>query len=487
MKQIVIGIDGGDERILNYFDMPYFKSLREKSKSFEMKEDRWSRGWVEMYTGMHARETNAFYEMPMMDGTMRFTRKYSWRDAEENSNVKFLWGQLDGAGVRSVFMNIPTTFPAPQMKNGAFVAGAGGGLNNFSTIPEGLCSDADTEKLLTELGYVVDLRYKSSGITELEKLFEKLDEMMLKRAECFVKTCKHQNADFGFLAFRATTIVQYVAMSEIEMLCGKQNYTDLIANPEEKERPIHAMLKKHYKNLDKALEIIFTSLDPEHYVLTADHGCVPFLKKVNINKLLEFEGFQTTNQAGKKVKDLLCKILPKKQFQALKSITPKKAQSLAQGYAPSKTKAFGSANVHGIYINDARRFNGVVEDGEELERTVRDICEFINTNEVAQSNHITARPYRNNYPDAFYNDCLPDIWIDMPESYFPEIGPEFVSVNEQYAPILNLYDVPTDVNSGQKGSNPLFIVDKATALNFEKLNDRELTVTYDLIKKVFNL
>jgi len=214
MKQLVIGIDGGDERILEYFDMPFYRKILGESKSFEMNEDRWSRGWAEMYTGMHARETNAFYEMPLLDGTIKFTRKFSWKEATKNPSVKFLWEVLDEANIRSVFMNIPTTFPAPKLKNGVIIAGAGGGLNNLFSIPEGLCSEKEIENLLNELNYVVDLRYKTSGITDLALLFEKLDEMMLKRAECFVEVCKKQDAEFGFLAFRATTIVQYLALSE---------------------------------------------------------------------------------------------------------------------------------------------------------------------------------------------------------------------------------------------------------------------------------
>jgi len=243
----------------------------------------------------------------------------------------------------------------------------------------------------------------------------------------------------------------------------------------------------NFENLDKALEIIFSGLTPERHILTADHGCVPFVKRVDVNKFLEGEGVQQSASFNKKVKEALYRILPKKYFNLVKSFTPKRIQSSAHGIATSKTRAFGNTNIHGIYINDERRFNGSVKEGEELDTLVDEICRQINTSEVAKSNEISARVYRRYYPHAYYNDSLPDIWIDMPEIYFPEAASNFVSVNEQYSSIIDLNDIPTDVNSGQKGSDPLMILDPVTAQRFEELSDHELTSVYHLVTKEFNL
>lgn len=275
MKQLIIGIDGGDEEILGYFQMPFYESLITKSKRLHLVEDCWSRGWAEMYTGMHARETKAFYELPNLDGTLKFNRRYSWKTSLENPKCKMLWDVLESQGVNSLFMNIPTTFPCPEMKHGCFVAGAGGGLNNVSEIPDGLCSDPSIKEDLNLAGYIVDLRYKTSGIKDLDELFEKLNQMMMKRAECFVTLCKKKKTEFGFLVFRATTIVQYVARSEIEELA---NLFKEYGNDYKPVKKIHKLLIGHFRLLDDALKHIFTELSPEKYIVTADHGCVPFKK-----------------------------------------------------------------------------------------------------------------------------------------------------------------------------------------------------------------
>lgn len=485
MKFLVVGIDGGDERIMNHFNMPFFRSLFKDSKSYDLNEDRWSRGWAEMYTGEHARESGAFYELPELDGTMRFHRRYSWEKAAENPIVKYLWDRLDEEGISSVFMNIPTTYPAPKIQHGRFISGAGGGLNNVKTIPDDLCSDAETKKILEKMNYVVDLRYATSGIKILEELFEKLNDMMLKRAEAFVAICNKDRSDFGFIAFRATTIIQYIAMSEIEHLIESGKTKGGGGNCD--DRAIHQLLREHYSVLDGVLKLIWDSLNPERYILTADHGCVPFMNKVNLNHFLTTNNLQEQASCSAKFKKMLWRLLPRKQFEALKKIVPKAALKRSQGYVSSKTKAFGNTNIHGLYINDTKRFGGIIEDGEKLNDAVDQICDLLNNSILAKDHRMKAFPYRRKYPDAFFYDSLPDIWVDMSENYFPESGPTVVTTNDLYGPITALENVPTDMNSGQKGSNPLFVIDAETAKDFELASTNDLTVVYKLIVKYFSL
>ena len=52
MELLIIGIDGGDERIIRGMDMPFLQSLIEKSHSRKLTEDIYSRGWAEIMTGL---------------------------------------------------------------------------------------------------------------------------------------------------------------------------------------------------------------------------------------------------------------------------------------------------------------------------------------------------------------------------------------------------------------------------------------------------
>ncbi|MGC6582162.1 MAG: alkaline phosphatase family protein [Akkermansiaceae bacterium] len=484
MKHLVIGIDGGTERILRYFEMPFTKELIEKSRMRELQEDVWSRGWAEMYTGMHARETRAFYELPNLDGTHRFNRKFGYRTASENPQTRFLWDELDEKGVKSLFMNIPTTYPAPKLKHGVFVAGAGGGLNDVSTIPDGLCQPPESKEILEDAGYVVDLRYGPSGIKELEVLFQKLNEMMVKRAEGFVKLAKQYGSEFGFLAFRATTIVQYVAMSEIEMIIGDLEMPEIGQAAD--ERPIHALIKEHYRELDRALEHLFTELQPEHFILTADHGHVPFLKRANMTPLLVELGFQKEAKAGKSIKKMISKMLPQKLFVRVAQSAPKGIRQKVRGFDVKRSLAFANTNIHGVYVNDARRFGGPVREGKNLDKVVDEIVETLNRNEQFLDAGMKARPYRRDHLDAHFADYLPDVWIDFPDDvFFDSNDPKFLTPNKQFAPILNLKDVPSDVNSGQKGKKPLFFYDEGQKNLVPPDGDLDLTLVYRMVTSFF--
>lgn len=488
MNQLIIGIDGGDERILRHFEMPFVHSLFERSASHELREDVWSRGWAEMYTGRHARETKAFYEMPALDGTRRFHRKFSWKDSAQNPEVKFLWDLVDESGIKSLFMNIPTTFPTPTLKHGVFVAGAGGGLNDVSKIPDGLCSSDEARRILEDSGYVVDLRYKPSGITELEVLFAELDKMMERRAEGFVKLARHFGSEFGFIAFRATTIVQYVAMSEIEMLIGGLEMPELFSGPDSAERPIHRLIKQHYRALDRVIEHLFTELDPKHFILTADHGHAPFLKIANLNPMLVKLGYQKRSAAGRNLKRKIGSLLPKKLSMKLVKAAPVAVKEMSRGYDVRVSRAFSQPNIHGIYINDEKRFGGPVAEGPELDKLVEDICLAFNKDPEVKENGMSAAPYRRHHPDAAFADFLPDIWVERPEEiFFDGLGEKFVEPNPQFAPIFDLKDVPTDVNSGQKGRRPLFYCDQDTSSLVEQAGCNDLTVVYKACREQIHL
>jgi predicted AlkP superfamily phosphohydrolase/phosphomutase len=487
MKHIVIGIDGGTEKILRHFEMPFTQKLLDQSGSETLHEDVWSRGWAEMYTGLHARDTKAFYQLPYLDGTHRFHRKYNWKDSMENPEVKPLWDLLDERGVKTLFMNIPTTFPTPQLKNGIFVAGAGGGLNDLSKILDGMCSSEEVRNRLEELNYIVDLRYQTSGITELELLFKGLDDMMLKRAECFVALAKEYHSEFGFLAFRATTIVQYVAYSEIEILMGESEMSELDLQGTKDDRPIHKLLREHYRKLDQALELVFTELAPENFILTADHATVPFLKRANMNPLLSKLGFQQTAKTGQSLKQLVGRFIPGKWMAKIALKTPKSIREATRGFNVGQAKAFSCHDVHGVYVNDSRRFNGPVQEGAELDALVEELCEKLNSDQEFKDHQMTASKYRSRYKDAHFADLLPDVWIERPEEiFFDGIGSKFVEPNPNYAPITGLHEVPRDVNSGQKGKHPIFVFNRELAEQIAADPRNDLTKVYSTTDRIFS-
>lgn len=126
MSMIVYGIDGIDVKILESVCPDFFEFLQ-KFQHFEVYDDTLGRGWSKIYTGELPTVTNAYFQMPVADGTYKIEKNYNLQSkGASNDNLQYLWQVADDLRVKSVFVNMPTASPAP--KNGkVFIAGMGGG------------------------------------------------------------------------------------------------------------------------------------------------------------------------------------------------------------------------------------------------------------------------------------------------------------------------------------------------------------------------
>ena len=288
MKQLIIGIDGGDQSILEQMPMPFLKSLLERGETKHLTEDLLSRGWVEILSGKYARDTKAFYMVPKCDGTNKIVFKYSLGELLGNKEVKPIW-EIPGKDVPVAMMNVPTTFPA-QPVNGFFVSGAGGGVNKVDGIPESLCHPKSLASDLSKLGYKIDIRFGTAGIKDISQLFDQLSEMLEKRAEAFIELQKKYETEFAFVTFRATTVIQYLAMIEMQDYFERQkgNKGTVHKSTELWDRGF----KKLYTTLDVCIKNVFEATNPDNWTVTSDHGAVPYRYRVNINKFMQASGLQ---------------------------------------------------------------------------------------------------------------------------------------------------------------------------------------------------
>ena len=119
MKILTIGLDGGEKRIFQSMPMPNLHKILEQNVCLNVVEDLWSRGWAEILSGVHGRESGAFYAKPRLDGTHETTAMFNVSDYLLNSELQPLWSDLSDKGYIVGFMNLPTTIPA-QKVNGFF-------------------------------------------------------------------------------------------------------------------------------------------------------------------------------------------------------------------------------------------------------------------------------------------------------------------------------------------------------------------------------
>lgn len=483
MKLFIIGIDAADQDIFKAYDMPFINDLIKNSVTLNLKEDLLSRGWAEMISGRDAMHTDAFYAKPALNGSYNVDMKYTFRDSVNNDGIVPLWDLINNKGYSAGIMNIPTTAPATKI-NGFMVAGAGGGLNNLQKVDPSLCYPPDISGKLNDLGYIVDERFTPSGITDIDYLFERFEDMTSKRVKCYLELCHDFVPDFGFLALRSTAILQYLGMSEIET----HRKSSLAPDPKKSDHPNSILFRKtlfdFYSLLDNELKILFETLNPDHYILTSDHAMVPYTHKANYNKFLASNGFQEINKVT--TNSLLTSIkakMPPSLKKLIKGLNKNATPKFLLTFFPGKTTAFALNEISGIFIND-ERFGGPVTEGNQKRGLITEIIDLFNASPEAQQYGLHARPYRELHSEAKYNRYLPDIFVDRPDTLKHVGVGDAVYENPNYGPIVDLNVIDDDNWTGTKGSIPLFYCDKGLGKYFDDDLSDNLTCVYQLVERL---
>lgn len=470
MKLLTLGIDGGDLELFSNFKMPFLTSLIEKNKSIKLEEDLFSRGWIEIISGKHARENGGFYVMPKADGTMDFNFNYSFDDLKKNISDPLIWEFAEKKGCKIGIMNIPTTYPSPDV-NGFFVSGAGGGLNKIKGIPLEMCSNESIREILQDNGYILDIRLTPSGIKEIDELFNKLEEMMIKRTKLFIELLKKYKADYAFIVFRAPVIIEYLAMSEIDAI-KKNNYSNIWKDK----------LDDFFSLFDSCIEDIFKATLPDNFIITADHGMVNQRYHVNFNNFLQKNGYQKKEITIKEIIKLIAKkiIFPLQNIFGYHNLRPSFLKINRK-----ETSIFGVGYYNGLYINDQDRFGGPVQE-KEIEKMVDEVCITFNKSIEAKKYNMYARPYRRYYSEAKFNRLLPDIWVDAPNDFFFfGLNKNFIDKNPWFDKIKNIHHIPNDMFTGTKGKNPICIMNEGLAKFINKDDEKNLTLIYKITKRYF--
>ena len=477
MKALLIGIDGGDKRILDFFDKPYYRELKQRTHSRAAEEDLVGRGWAKIMTGLGQEATGAFYMAPKLDGTCQFSPGFRMKDCIEVHGIKPIWDLMGRRGCKVGIMNVPTTTPVFKV-NGFLIGSAGAGLYEIEGIPASIIPG------LKQNGYVMDIRLKPSGIRRLEDLFDRLKAMESIRAKTFVQLCKEQGTEFGFVVDRGTTVIQYLAMGEIEQLMAEKRGDRRAWRVSERLRDL---LHDYYSQLDNNIRFVVEALMPEHLIITADHGHAPYTHRGNMDAFLRRHGWLTKGsvpvRALRKARARGAHYLPDGTLKDALSWLFKEPESW---FVRDKTKAFGTYHCSGVYINDSRRFGGPVPEGQEMRALVREICGTFNASSEAGLYGMQARPYRERHMSARFADQLPDIIIEHPDSiFFDGRTTQLIRPNPNYGPLPPLEDVDEDMFTGQKGRHPVLLMDFGTQALVRQDDPRDLTIVYHLIDRIF--
>lgn len=467
MKLLIIGIDGGDQRIFENMEMPFLQKLLRENQSIKLEEDLWTRGWSEIFSGKIGTETGAFYTKPILyENEYKLTQSFKSTNYYDNDKITPLWKILNDRNQKVGLMNFPTTAPPPYQLDGFMITGAGSGISQkgIGSAPLKACYPKESKDILDDNEYIFDIRVNNSELRSVSELIENLINMHTKRVDNYIQLFKKYPVDIGGVAFMSTTRIQYLAMYEIENYISDQNYNS----------DILPLIKKLYSSLDDNLKRLTREINPDEILIVSDHGSEPRKGTINLNQFLKENGWLSLQSHFTQ--------FPKKALNKLNRMAGKKPK-YGIPIKREKTKAFTGRYISGMYVNDFKRFQGPVNE-HELDNLVDEIVKVFNTYSLAQKHNLEARPYRRHHKGAFKYDLLPDIWVDRPDSLFFEAKGKFVEENHEYGPLgESLEHVTRDQYTGTKGRHPLFICSKGLSEHIKEEDERNLTLAYKVIER----
>jgi predicted AlkP superfamily phosphohydrolase/phosphomutase len=496
MKLLIYGIDGGDLAVMQKFPMPFLRSFLEANDSLEMQADLVNRGWAEILTGKGSHETGAFYMAPALDGTHRGTASFRMSMLADRDDITPMWDLFEAARMPYVIMNVPTSTPVPDVEHGVVIGSGGGGLNKVEGIPPELVSDPSVIPLLESKDYIVDIRIPNDAYDKTADLLDDLVRMEERRTDCFIDLCTQRDARAGFLCNRGTTIIEYLARSEIESYDAYETLEEFM--PRHGDKPwMHEKLEAHFAMLDRQIERLYHELKPDHFIITADHGVVPHKFRANLNAFLLDAGFLRKRSSPgvlNTLRRLRSTLGLQKATAGLASRVPAKAKDLASQFDWKRSRAFSPTFTLGLFINDARRFDGPVKE-KDLPRLVDELCEAFNAMPDEQRMGMSAVPYRgrDEFADAPFRDKLPDIKIENAEGIVSNLFiptnldndfTRFIQPNPSFGPVpANLQETRGKPMTGDKGQ-PLLLITRATADHVRDDDPRNLTLVHKLVERI---
>jgi hypothetical protein len=484
MRLLLLGIDAAIAPPFQLLDTPFLRTFFDKGTSAILREDLLSRGWANIYTGEHARETRAFYEGPALDGSYRWQWSYKLSDLADPPRP-LLWDALNARGYRVGIMNVPTTSPAPCV-DGFFVSGGGGGQAVAQHLGPSQATPNGVAQTLAAVHYVLDERFdslkKDPTVSGLPEFMQRLRYMTERRVDAYLALQHQTTADFGFLVFRSVAVVHFLLMSEVQKLL------DAGGDP---ANATQELIADFYSHFDRQLQKLSEGLAPDRTLVVADHGMVVNTLRFNVNRLLVECGLQKPSSGSGTARELALRFrhfIPRPVVEFLKR--RRGIDSIYRNLMPfdsGGTSAFCLSAVgtsSGVYVNDDERFGGpipVAAIGDQVAR----VCNAVNEHAHLKSLGISARPYRAIYADARCQAYLPDVWLDMPDEITPVSHGPLIAKNTRIDLPFNLHDAYEGGWTGVKAKDVLLLSSANADPTVQNGTGRPLTYVYDAILDAF--
>jgi predicted AlkP superfamily phosphohydrolase/phosphomutase len=368
-RVLVIAWDGADWQILDPLlqagDLPNLSRLIERGGRAVLKSTlpphSWS-AWPSFLTGVEPADHGVFDIVePRREGRQSFP--VSFRSIRERT---FL-ADLTRAGVETVMVNVPLTFPPPKI-SGKLIAGGVLPKRRPFTHPEGLADELEAAGAPFPINGMSWTTFRHRP----EPFLEEVREFVTKRQRTMEHLLDSTDWHVACLVFVATDRVQHCLSNYISP--DHPEYERLSRDPlAEKVRDV-------YRLLDEGLGRLIERSGPDDLVMfVSDHGSQACTGAVNMDRLLEQVRFLEFSRAKA--------VLGPLQWGPMRSLARRVYDSLglhgkvqiptAVNWAATRGYTSVHSTGEGISVNLAGREPGGIVDPADYERVRDEVAERV--------------------------------------------------------------------------------------------------------------
>jgi len=277
-KVVALFLDGGTwtviEPLLKDGKLPNLNKLIKKGTRTTLKSTippLTSFVWPSLLTGKSAgnHKIYSFYSLDEKN-TLKLNQKTTEGD-------KFLWDFLTEKGIKSIFLDIPITYP-PKELDGIMISYKPPSLQSDFTHPK----DYKTNLLKHFPDFSISINYRS-GESEKDQanFFEEICSFTESRFRLIDYLLENEKWDLFITDFMFTDIVQHWFWKNMDE-----------SHPYYEKNASSDYIPRIYQRIDAFIGEIGKKLPKETvYIVASDHGFGPYFQDINVNKWLQDQGY----------------------------------------------------------------------------------------------------------------------------------------------------------------------------------------------------
>jgi len=300
--------------------------------------------WVSFATGKHPGKTGVFDFFNLRDGGLSFEPVSS----RHYAHVSY-WDLIGQSGIRVGIANYPMLYP-PYPVDGFMISGLGSSASEGITYPESL-----KEELTGVTGsYMISLASNQPKYMGKESLFLRdINAFLDKRMKAFDYLLHRYPVDCFTAIFSETDVLQHYLWKHVDP-------SHPLYSPKDSPRYAQAF-EEIWMKIDAWIGgLLETFSGGADILVVSDHGFGPWTDTFYCNRWLEKEGYLVLKKRGNSPSRYFRRLAERHLFRSpwagkLMNLARKASRgfrpSLMEGIDFSKTIAFASETLGGIYLN----------------------------------------------------------------------------------------------------------------------------------------